>query len=81
MEAVTILFILILSIFVALFMKGDGFMLYGEKTPGSSSYVDLSFAVLGDVHDNGAKFEVAVHDLYRLNQHMDALILSSSKYI
>ena len=37
---------------------------------------ELSFAVLGDVHDNVDNFKTAIDDIYKINNNMDALILN-----
>lgn len=37
---------------------------------------DLSFAVLGDVHENIDHFQEAINDLYSINPNMDALVLN-----
>lgn len=36
----------------------------------------LAFAVLGDIHENIANFQIAVNDLYSINPEMNALILN-----
>jgi len=41
-----------------------------------SSDVDISFAVLGDVHGDSIKLKEAIHDLHRIRPEMDALILN-----
>lgn len=42
----------------------------------SSSNADLSFAVLGDVHENIDHFQEAIKDLYTVNPNIDALVLN-----
>lgn len=42
----------------------------------SKPSADLSFAVLGDVHDNISNFKDAINDFYKINPHMDALVLN-----
>lgn len=37
---------------------------------------DLSFAVLGDIHENIDSFQLAINDLYSINPKMDALVLN-----
>jgi len=37
---------------------------------------DLTFAVLGDVHENTDNFQEAINDLYTINPVMDALVLN-----
>ncbi|AWK52972.1 phosphohydrolase [Clostridium beijerinckii] len=37
---------------------------------------DLTFAVLGDVHENIDSFQEAINDLYTINPGMDALVLN-----
>ncbi|WP_291647579.1 metallophosphoesterase [Clostridium sp.] len=46
------------------------------KTVTSKSNPDLSFAVLGDVHENIYHFQKAINDLYEINSNMDALVLN-----
>lgn len=41
-----------------------------------SSLSDLSFAVVGDVHDNINSLQVAIQDLHQINPRLDALILN-----
>lgn len=40
------------------------------------SDVDLTFAVLGDVHENISSFQKAIDDLHTIDPNMDALILN-----
>lgn len=40
------------------------------------SNADLSFAVLGDIHENIDSFQEAINDLYTVNSNMDALVLN-----
>ena len=40
------------------------------------SNADLTFAVLGDVHENIENFQEAIKDLYTINPRMDALVLN-----
>ena len=42
----------------------------------ATSSVDLTFAVLGDVHENIDHFQEAINDFYIINSNMDALILN-----
>lgn len=42
----------------------------------ATSKADLTFAVLGDVHENIDNFQEAINDLYTINPSMDALILN-----
>ncbi len=44
--------------------------------PSSQPKADLSFAVLGDVHDSTDNFQRAINDLYTINPQMDALVLN-----
>ncbi|HEX9027253.1 MAG TPA: metallophosphoesterase [Clostridium sp.] len=37
---------------------------------------DLTFAVLGDIHENIDSFQAAINDLYTINPGMDALVLN-----
>lgn len=37
---------------------------------------DLSFVVMGDVHDNEQNFKDAVDDFYKINPNLDALVLN-----
>lgn len=46
------------------------------KEVASKSKSDLSFAVLGDVHENIDHFQEAINDLYSINPNMDALVLN-----
>lgn len=46
------------------------------KTVTAESNSDLSFAVLGDIHENIGHFQEAINDLYTINPIMDALILN-----
>lgn len=46
------------------------------KIVTAESNSDLSFAVLGDVHENIGHFQEAINDLYTINPIMDALILN-----
>lgn len=41
-----------------------------------TSNADISFAVLGDVHENIDSFQEAINDLYTINPSMDALVLN-----
>jgi 3',5'-cyclic-AMP phosphodiesterase len=43
-----------------------------EASPNTS----LAFAVIGDVHDNTGNFQVAIDDMRRINDKMDALIMN-----
>lgn len=47
-----------------------------SKTVTSTSNADLTFSVLGDVHENIDHFQEAINDLYTINPKMDALILN-----
>lgn len=38
--------------------------------------VDLSFAVLGDIHENIDSFQLAINDLYTINPGINALVLN-----
>lgn len=40
------------------------------------SNADLTFAVLGDVHENIENFQETINDLYTINPRMDALVLN-----
>lgn len=42
----------------------------------STNNADLSFVVLGDIHDNTENFEKAIDDFYSINSNIDALILN-----
>lgn len=42
----------------------------------ATSNADLTFAVLGDVHENIDHFQEAINDLYTINSSMDALVLN-----
>ncbi len=42
----------------------------------STSNSDLSFAVLGDIHENIDHFQEAINDLFTINSGMDALVLN-----
>ncbi len=45
-------------------------------TQVSTSNADLTFAVLGDVHENIDHFQEAINDLYTINPSMDVLVLN-----
>lgn len=49
---------------------------YAAGNETSVSDADLSFAVLGDVHDNTDNFQATVDELYSINPKMDALVLN-----
>lgn len=47
-----------------------------KTTSTEASKADLSFAVLGDVHENVDSFQEAINELYMINPIMDALVLN-----
>jgi 3',5'-cyclic AMP phosphodiesterase CpdA len=42
----------------------------------ATSNADLTFAVIGDVHENIDNFQIAINDLSTINSQMDALVLN-----
>lgn len=47
-----------------------------KRVVSAVSDKDLTFAVLGDVHENIDSFQEAINDLYTINPGMDALVLN-----
>lgn len=47
-----------------------------EIVVGTTTDADITFAVLGDVHENIEHFQAAIDDFYKINPNMDALILN-----
>lgn len=47
-----------------------------QEVTANINEVDLSFGVLGDIHENINSFQTAIKDLKRVNPRMDALILN-----
>ena len=47
-----------------------------KTTTTVESNADLTFAVLGDVHENIDNFQETINDLYKINPSMDALVLN-----
>ncbi|MEA4902778.1 metallophosphoesterase family protein [Desulfitobacterium sp.] len=47
-----------------------------ESVSANASQADLTFAVLGDVHENTEHLQEALNDLYSINSNMDALVFN-----
>ena len=47
-----------------------------QTVVGTTTDADITFAVLGDVHENIEHFQAAIDDFYKINPTMDALILN-----
>lgn len=58
--------------------EDSGFPITGETAQASipSSYLPLSFSVLGDIHGDANALENALKDLHRVNSRLDLLILN-----
>ena len=67
---------IIIIISAALIIKNNISTKEEYKLASINSNDELSFAVLGDVHDNISNFETAIDDIYKINNNMDALILN-----
>lgn len=78
----TKLIVFVILIISILFIKFNFYNVY--KNNGGDAYVnerskasaDLSFAVLGDVHDNISNFKDVIDDVYKINPYIDALVLN-----
>ncbi|MCR1950483.1 metallophosphoesterase [Clostridium sp. DSM 100503] len=67
--------VILLGAIYAIYINESKFK-FDAATVTSSSNADLSFAVLGDVHENINHLQEAINDLYTINPKMDALVLN-----
>jgi 3',5'-cyclic AMP phosphodiesterase CpdA len=56
--------------------ENDNLTAYDSTTTGVSFDSNLSFSVLGDVHENIINFQIAIKELYKINPEMDAMVLN-----
>ena len=75
-KIISIVGVLILAILSIIWASKPRPISKNTKTVTATSNSDLSFAVLGDVHENIDHFQEAINDLYTINPVMDALILN-----
>lgn len=71
-----IIIITLLSAMAAIYINKPRPIAKTTATVTSTSNADLSFAVLGDVHENIDNFQETINDLYTINPDMDALVLN-----
>ncbi|VYU45845.1 metallophosphoesterase [Clostridium tertium] len=75
-KIISIVGVLILAILSIIWASKPRPISKNTKTVTATSNSDLSFAVLGDVHENIDHFQETINDLYTINPVMDALILN-----
>lgn len=66
--------ITLLGVMAAVYLYNPGTIAKTKTT--ATSNADLTFAVLGDVHENIDSFQKAIKDLYTINPDMHALVLN-----
>ncbi len=72
-----LIFILMIIVVIGLSLVGNRPIVPPPKiTNSETTHADLTFAVLGDVHDNNSSLQKAIYDLYSINPAMDALVLN-----
>lgn len=78
---ISLAFVLVLSIFTVMEArekvgKSNAADINAALSSASSTYLPLSFSVVGDIHDNTGELENALKDLHGINTKTDALIMN-----
>jgi len=68
--------ILVIGIIATLFIKNQNSPVNKDIKTAEIPDVDLSFGVLGDVHENVDNFQKAINDMYTINPAINALVLN-----
>lgn len=76
LKIISIVGMIFLAIVAIIWVSKPRLISKNIKTVTAESNSDLSFAVLGDVHENIEHFQETINDLYTINPNMDALILN-----
>jgi len=68
--------IIALAMPVLIFTRSSNFLVSEAVIASALPKVDISFSVLGDIHEDTEKFQTAIYDLYKVRPNMDALVLN-----
>ncbi|WP_243428239.1 metallophosphoesterase family protein [Clostridium rhizosphaerae] len=61
---------------ILIFTRSSDFLVSETVKTSSLPRADISFSVLGDIHEDTEKFQTAIYDLYKVRPNMDALVLN-----
>lgn len=72
----SLLFIIFMTCITFIFIKNHIFFTKESINTSSTSNAELSFAVLGDIHENTSKLKECIKELNKINPKMDAWIFN-----